>query len=154
MLDRVDELSRKLSKHSDQLADPERVEAARELEQLRKQLDENTLVVKLQAVTGRAYAEALAASAMEKDAQHPEGTDWFNVVKLLAPEATVEVRWKTGEAADFTPDMDWPALMDSMSDFQCAELLRTVVGLGRETGAGPKAVFARASSILRNSAKN
>lgn len=154
MLDKVDELNRKLSKHSDQLADPERVEAARELSKLSQQLDENTLVVKLQAVTGRAYAEALAQSSVEKDAQHPEGTDWFNVVKLLAPEATVEVKWKTGEAADFQPDMDWPALMDSMSDFQCAQLLQTVVGLGRETGAGPKAVFRKASSILQNSARN
>ena len=154
MLDKVDEFTRRLSKHSDQLADPDRIEAARELKKLEHQLDENTLVVKLQAVTGRAYAEALAASAVEKDAQHPEGTDWFNVVRLLAPEATVEAHWKTGEACEFQPDMDWPALMDSMSDYQCAQLLQTVVGLGRETGAGPKAAFKRASSILQNSGTN
>lgn len=154
MLDRVDELTKIIQADSATLADPAKTKAARELKKLEKALDDSTLVITFRAVSAREYAEALSQAQVEKDSQHPDGIDWYRMVQLLAPDATVEARWKTGEAAEFNPDMDWPGLLDSMSDFQVAGLLSVIIGLGRETGAGPKAAFERASRTLQKSAKN
>lgn len=154
MLDRIDELSAALATESTTLADPAKSKAARELKAIEKKVDDTTLVFTLRAVTAREFAEAQEAGRVEKDDQHPDGLDWFKVVRELAPAATVSVKWKPGDVAAFDPDADWPELLDSMSDFQVAELLSVIVGLGRETGAGPKAAFARLSSTPRRSAKN
>lgn len=153
-LDRVDELTKVLQAESATLADPAKTKAARELKKLEKEMEDTTLVFTFRAVSAREYAEALAECQVEKDSQHPDGVDWYAMVQNLAPAATVEARWKPGDVAAFDPDADWPDLLDSMSDFQVAGLLSVIVGLGRETGAGPKAAFAKASRILKPSAKN
>ena len=154
MLDEIDRLTKEVSAPSTTLADPRKVKAARRLEALADEVKGVTLSVRFQAVSARENAEAMAA-AVPKDDQHPDGTDWFKVVQKLAPAATVSVEWADGSACnDFNPDTDWSALLDSMSDYQVAEVLGAIIALGRETGAGPKAIFEKASSILRASGQN
>lgn len=155
MLDEIDRLTKEVSAPSTTLADTRKVKAARRLEALADEVKGVTLSVRFQAVSARENAEAMAAAAVPKDDQHPDGTDWFKVVQKLAPAATVSVEWADGSACnDFNPDTDWPALLDSMSDYQVAEILGAIIALGRETGAGPKAIFEKASSILRASGQN
>lgn len=127
---------------------PELRKAGKAVQDLEKQMDESTVLVKLRALKRTRWAELEekhpARDDNDLDKQYGVNVDTF--FEDVLPECIVEVTEKpTGKKISFDPDTEWAPLSEEMSDGQYARFLTATLALNRGAADVP---FSRIASVV------